>query len=83
MNEANQNERMVIRAYRVSAHGAEAITFARSRGSAKYHCYRSATAAGYQTKFGDITAKRAPEHDDRTGKYLIVGPCYSLEYLSV
>jgi hypothetical protein len=72
-------ERLVIRAYRVSAHGMDGITFAKNRANAKYHCFRSTNAVGYRTKFSDIKAKRAPEYDSRRDKsenLLIVGPCY-------
>lgn len=74
----------VIRAFRVKAHGTEAIVFATSASKARYSCYFSANDAGYKTTFTDISVKRAPEYDcreDTNGKIPRTGLCFSAEYL--
>lgn len=75
---------VVIRAFRVSAHGTSAITFALTRGSARWACVRGARDAGFQTKFGDVSVKRAPEYDNRemdNGKIPLIGSLHNPEYL--
>lgn len=74
----------VIRAFRVKAHGTEAIVFAASASKARYGCYLGANDAGYRTTFADISVKRAPEFDcreDTNGKIPRTGLCLGAEYL--
>jgi hypothetical protein len=75
---------MKVRAFRVFAHGTEAITFASTRGKAQWSCVLSARDAGFPTKFLDVAVKRAPEYDNREtrdGKIPVIGPCFVPSYL--
>jgi hypothetical protein len=76
---------VVLKAFRVSAHGTEGITFATTRARARWAAVRSARDAGYETKFSDVTVKRAPEYDNmetsQGRKPVPSGACFIPEHL--
>jgi hypothetical protein len=86
MSEANRNERLVIRAFRVDMPGFDimGIVFAVNASKARYAAYRTAKDAGFAFEFREISIRRAPEFDCREtihGKIPVTGSCFLPKYL--
>ena len=69
-----------MKAFFVSLHGNEAITFAKSRSAARFNMVRSYwDAFGRSREFPNVTARRARELDDITPPQF--GSVFDIDYI--
>ena len=69
-----------IIAWRTEAIGIASIVWSRSRAQARYATTRSARDAGWDVRFTQVRAHRAPSFDGLQGAFA-ERRCYSLDYI--